>query len=127
MNPYQTPMYQTPYYQQPRQYVQNNTITWVQGIEGAKAFQLSPNSTTLLMDSENEGTFYIKISDNVGMCNLRTFKYKEVTNQASVSSLDLSQYVRKDELSDLLKSILGGSNEQSISTVTTTESIKTDL
>ena len=120
MNPYQTP-YQAPYYQQPRQYVQNNGITWVQGIEGAKAFQLSPNSTILLMDSENEGTFYIKISDNVGMCTLRTFKYKEVTNQTTISSTDLSQYVRKDELSDLLKSILGGTHEQPVSTVTATE------
>ena len=31
----------------------NNNINWVQGIEGAKAFQLMPNSTTMMLDSEN--------------------------------------------------------------------------
>lgn len=56
-----------PFYQQQA----NNGILWVQGIEGAKAWQLSPNSNVILMDSENDGRFYIKISDNVGMCNLR--------------------------------------------------------
>ena len=42
------------YYQQP-----NNGINWVQGIEGGKAYQLPPNSNAVLMDSENDGIFYI--------------------------------------------------------------------
>ena len=61
---------------------QNNGINWVQGIEGAKAYQLTPNSNVILMDSENEGRFYIKVSDNVGMCNLRVFKYEEISRIA---------------------------------------------
>lgn len=59
---------------------QQNQINWVQGIEGAKAFQLIPGANTILMDSENDGIFYIKSCDNVGMCNLRTFKFTEVNN-----------------------------------------------
>lgn len=81
----------------------NNGITWVQGIEGAKAYQLTPNSIAMLMDSESDGRFYIKVSDNVGMCTLRIFDYTEVTNNISNNTntnnnLDLSNYVTKDEL-----------------------------
>lgn len=107
---------QNPYFQ-PQQ--QNNGITWVQGIEGAKAWQLSPNSNAILMDSENDGRFYIKISDNVGMCTLRIFDYKEVTTNQPVAQpqIDLSEYVKKSELEALINSMLGGTNnEQSVST-----------
>jgi hypothetical protein len=96
-----------------------NNIIWVQGIEGAKAWQLAPNSMVILLDSEAEGKMYIKVSDNIGMCNLRIFNYVEeipVNTSTKVTDnqdLDLTQYVRKDELTELLKEIL---NEQSIST-----------
>lgn len=114
MNPYMNPYQQ----QQPRQF--GNTINWVQGIEGAKAFQLGPNSNAMMLDSENDGIFYIKTSDNVGMCNMRTFKFEEVTNAQSQSAVDLTAYVRKDELQELLKTILNSevSNEQTVSATT---------
>jgi len=99
-----------------------NNIIWVQGIEGAKAWQLSPNSMAILLDSEIEGKMYIKVSDNIGMSSLRIFNYVEEIpankNNATVdTNLDLSQYVKKEELSTLIKDIL---NEQSISTTATT-------
>ena len=87
-------------------------IQWVQGIEGAKAYQLAPNSNIQLLDSENEGIFYIKTSDNIGMCNLRVFKYEEITSQPSSAPTNLSDYVRKDELESLINSILGGSTDE---------------
>ena len=89
----------------------NNGITWVQGIEGAKAFQMAPNSNAILMDSENDGRFYIKVSDNVGMCNLRKFKYEEETNTST--QVDMSNYVTRKELEDAIRSI---KYEQPIST-----------
>lgn len=109
-------------YQQAYQYManqQHNGIQWVQGLEGAKAFQLSPNSNTVLMDSENDGIFYIKISDAVGMCTLRTFKYTEVTQ--NTPSTNLEEYVKKSDLKleveALVNSMLGGmTNEQPVST-----------
>jgi len=112
MNNFQNPynnMYQPRYSYSPT----NNGITWVQGVEGAKAYQLMPNSNMLLMDSENDGVFYIKVSDNVGMCNLRTFKYEEVTNfpKSSENLVDTSQFVTKDELNEILnKRFNGGKN-----------------
>lgn len=98
---------------------QSNGIQWVQGIEGAKAYQLAPNSNAQLLDSENEGIFYIKTSDNIGMCNLRVFRYEEITNapQTKTPEVDMTQYVRKDELESFIKSYIGGtSNEQSVPT-----------
>ena len=99
-----------------------NNIIWVQGIEGAKAWQLAPSSMAILLDSEAEGKMYIKVSDNVGMSKLRIFNYVEEipsTNVPINNDLDLSQYVKKDELSNLIKELLA--NEQSISTVATSD------
>jgi len=90
----------------------------VQGVEGAKAYQLNPNSMAILLDSEAEGKMYIKVSDNIGMCNLRTFNYvEELAQPASAPAtinqdLDLSAFVRKDELTSLIKEIL--KDEQSV-------------
>lgn len=113
----QNPYFQKPFYPQ-TQPVQNG-INWVQGIEGAKAFSLPPNGNVQLMDSENDGIFYIKISDNIGMCQLRIFKYEEITDkQNKIQDCDLSEYVRKDELGDMLNTLIGGiKHEQSIQTV----------
>lgn len=103
-----------------------NNIVWVQGIEGAKAWQLNPNSMVILLDSEVEGKMYIKVSDNIGMSSLRIFNYVEETPTTNVNvtennSLDLSQYVKKDELVNLIKEILN--NEQSISTTATKDAV----
>lgn len=99
-----------------------NNIVWVQGIEGAKAWQLSPNSMVILLDSEVEGKMYIKVSDNIGMSSLRIFNYVEEipsTNTVTNNSVDLSQYVKKDELKNLIKEIV--TNEQFVSTTATTD------
>ena len=131
VNPYQAPTVvpQIAQVQTPQMQNQNmqSDMTWVQGIEGAKAWQLNPNSMIILLDSEVEGKMYIKVSDNIGMSTLRIFNYVEETSSANVTTnndLDLSAFVRKDELSALIKEIMV--NEQSVSTATgnstTTES-----
>lgn len=94
-----------------------NNIVWVQGIEGAKAWQLNPNSMIILLDSEQEGKMYIKVSDNIGLSTLRIFNYVEevqTPSNTSNSNVDLSQYVTKEELATLVKEL--ARNEQSIST-----------
>lgn len=57
----------------------NQGLLWVQGETGAKSYLVAPNSTVLLMDSENS-RFYLKSADGAGMPNTRTFEYKEVLN-----------------------------------------------
>jgi len=81
-----------PYYPKP-----NNGINWIQGMEAAKAYPMMPNSNVVLMDSESD-RFFIKTSDNVGMCSIRTFKY---TEEKDVSS----DYVTRSELEEILRGI----------------------
>ncbi len=94
-------------------YQQKNGINWVQGIEGAKAFQLPPNSNTVLLDSENDGLFYIKICDNIGMCSLRKFRYQEIIDEPQPQP---NQYITRNELMAILKEM---KNEQAIPTTNT--------
>ena len=113
MNMNQQPIYQSPYANMlaPR----NNGILWVQGIEGAKAWQLPANSNVMLLDSETDGRFYIKTSDNIGMCNLRVFEYKEITDTPKAeTNIDLSEYVTRNELSEVIKSLKGELDEQPV-------------
>lgn len=105
-NPY------NPYYQQPKPL---RTINWVSGRNGANGFQLQPSENVILLDNENEGVFYIKVADNVGMCSLRTFKFEEITEVEP--KLNLDEYVRKSDLQALLNEMLGGTNnDESVST-----------
>lgn len=109
-------MYNNQYMNPYRPTTQSNNIVWVQGIEGAKAYQIPSSSSVMLMDSENDGIFYIKISDNIGMCTLRTFRYEEIVE--TVPAIDTSNYITKDEFYAEMERLLGGlNNEQTISTV----------
>ena len=99
-------VYKRQQYQQPQQMQQvNQGILWVQGEAGAKSYLVAPNTSVLLMDSENSN-FYIKTTDAAGMPTLRTFAYKEVTvgakelqKQAEVNLDD--KYVTRKEYDDL--------------------------
>lgn len=80
----------------------NNSLVWVQGVEGAKAHVTAPGVPALLMDSECE-RFYIKTTDASGMpLPLRVFEYKEVTNANTSKALE---YVTQDEFNALKKSV----------------------
>lgn len=93
-----------------------SNITWVQGIEGAKAFAMSPNTTMVLLDSEIENRFYIKTCDAIGMTALRMFDFVEHVDEpvAAMPAIDLSQYVTRGELEEMIKEIKD--NEQFIPT-----------
>lgn len=69
---------------QPQPQQINQGLLWVQGETGAKSYLVAPNSTVLLMDSENS-RFYLKSADGAGMPNMRIFEYKEVLNTPSNS------------------------------------------
>lgn len=93
-------------YQQPQQQNVNQGILWVQGEAGAKSYLVAPNTSVLLMDSENS-QFFIKTTDNAGMPTLRTFEYREVTagtapeaQKQPETNLD-NKYVTRQEYDDL--------------------------
>ena len=89
-----------------------NNIIWVQGIEGAKAWQLSPNSMAILLDSEMEGKMYIKVSDNIGMSSLRIFNYVEELNIPSTNNA--KEAIEKYEQS--VSTVAGTGNSSSTNT-----------
>ena len=102
-----------------------NNIIWVQGREGANSWQMNPNSIAILLDSMVEGKMYIKTTDNVGLSSLRIFNYveeKETPPPASATvndDLDLSQFVKRDELNTFIKELLE-EHERIVSTTTAT-------
>ena len=69
----QQPQMQSP---QPTMQMQSN-IEYVNGIEGAKAFILPPNTQKLLLDSDN-AFFYIKTTDMQGKPTVKRFRYVDV-------------------------------------------------
>ena len=85
----------------------NQSVIWVQGIEGAKAHPVAAGQAVLLMDSDSN-CLYLKSADQTGMPTLRIFDYKERTNtppeeknddlSAFATKEDLSLYATKDEL-----------------------------
>lgn len=91
-----------------------NNIVWVIGVEGARAYQIPFNSSVLMLDSENEGIMYIKTSDNIGMCNIRLFKFEECTETPQNSN----DYITREEFEQALNKLREGvQNEQTISAV----------
>ena len=95
-------------YQQTAPQPINQGLLWVSGEVGAKSYLVAPNSTVLLMDSD-DAVFYLKSADSAGMPSMRIFEYNEVTNTPSsvVSApnshkkeLD-SKYVTREEYEGL--------------------------
>lgn len=70
-------------------------ITFVNGIEGTKAFQLRPNSNVLLMDSD-KSKFYVKRTDNIGIANINSYIFVEDKN-LPVENVAASQPSNKGE------------------------------
>lgn len=87
-NPYQN-MYAINYQNQNQQ-----SLTRVTGIEGARAYQMYPNSVTALFDA-NEDIMYIKSTDGAGFPTIRMFSFKEIVQSNNEISND---YVCKEEL-----------------------------
>ena len=58
---------------------QQTNITFVNGIEGAKAYQLSSNSSALLMDFDNS-KFYVKTTDSLCVSKVSNYSFVEDEN-----------------------------------------------
>lgn len=65
------------WYYQPTTTQPVNGLVSVTGIEGARAYQLPPNSSMPLFDG-NEDILYLKTTDAAGYPTIRTFKFEAV-------------------------------------------------
>lgn len=103
-----------------------NNLIRVTGIEGAKAYQMPANSTVALFDN-NDDYMYIKTTDGAGFPSIRIFKFEEVNDflKSSESQINMSEYITKDELFEILKDYKKGgigNGKQSIQKQSTSES-----
>ena len=94
-NPYQFAQMQPTFQQTPQfQQQQVQQLVRVSGIEGAKAYQMPPNSSVALFH-ESEDIFYIKTSDGAGFPTIRAFRFAPMKENETVENAQ--QYVTLDE------------------------------
>lgn len=77
--------------------VQQNNLIRVTGIDGAKAYQMSPNSSVALFDSESD-ILYVKTTDGAGFPTIRTFRFEPIEDVPKAQDA----YITRDEF-DALK------------------------
>ena len=114
MSPQNAP--QQAYYQNPNPNPIPMGMAYVNGVEGAKAFILPPNSSVLLMDSDNP-MFYTKTSNQQGQCSLEYYKFQKVEPQQGANPTVESEPDYRSEIDKLkldlaeLKERLKGNDE----------------
>lgn len=81
-------------YQMPQQQPVHGFV-YVTGLEGAKAYQMPPNSEMPLFDSTNDGVMFIKTTDGAGFPTISIVDCKKRDAQEASAQSD---YVTHDEL-----------------------------
>ena len=76
------------------------TFAFVNGLEGAKSYQIAPNQTAVLMDNENSA-FYIKTANAIGQSTMQYFKAVACT-EADIRGPVQTPYATKDEIGGIL-------------------------
>lgn len=98
-NGWQYPQPSPTYRQQPV-----NNLIRVTGIEGAKAYQLPPNSDAVLFDG-NDAVFYVKTTDGAGFPTIRKFVFEE--SSIETVSQDTTQFISRNEFNDAIEKLMG--------------------
>ena len=96
------PYQQTPYLSQLRQQPQG--IQYVNNRQSAEAYQLPPNSSVILMDS-NQARFYMKQTDASGLATIKAYDFKEAKEEKP------EEYVTKAEFEKFKATMKGGHHE----------------
>lgn len=116
-NPYASLMPQNQFYPQsmnnqqiiPQEQPQN--LIRVNGIDGAKAYQMPANSTVSLFDS-NEDIMYIKNTDGAGFPSIRMFRFEEI--KETTKNEEKQDYISRKEFEEFKKELMNN-GKQSIS------------
>ena len=101
LNPYQPqflPQIQVP---QP----QTQGIQYVNDLKSAEAYQMVPNSSVILMDS-NLPRFYMKQTDASGVATIKSYDFKETEVEKP------QEYVTKAEFEKFKQSMKGGNKNE---------------
>lgn len=98
-NPYNNP-YQNGYNNSYGYQNRINTYAFVNGIEGAKSYQVQPNQMVMLLDSDNP-IIYKKTSNGYGQATIEAFKMIPIKEEEKPKE----EYVSKSEFEALVKRI----------------------
>ena len=106
----------------------NQGLLWVSGEVGAKSYLVAPNSTVLLMDSD-DAVFYLKSADSAGLPTLRTFSYVEIeSNHNKQKSSEIQkEFVDREEFELFKNEILEKIKTPSTKTKKTTNTDEQEL
>lgn len=77
----------------------------VTGMDGAKAYQMPPNSSVALFD-EGEDIFYVKTTDGAGVPTVRAFAFTPI--EINQPAKTLGEYVTREEFEELKGMIFDG-------------------
>lgn len=87
--------------QRMNQFSQPQSLIKVNGVGGASAYQMAPNSTVALFDN-NDDIMYVKNTDGAGFPSIRVFRFEEI----SPTSPNSNDYVKKDEFEQFKKEMM---------------------
>lgn len=76
----------------------------VTGMDGAKAYQMPPNSVVPLFDADND-IMYVKSTDGAGFPTIRAFAFQPIENPTPQTQ----QYVTREEFNDTLAKLKAAS------------------
>lgn len=115
-NPYASLLPQNPYYnqqtqmnnQQILQQIQPQNLIRVNGIDGAKAYQMNANSIAALFDA-NDDIMYIKSTDGAGFPSIRTFSFVEIKQDAKSNSNQ--DYISREEFEEFKKELMNNGKQ----------------
>ena len=99
-------------YQNQLQSLQNQIMTpvpavqYVNGKQSADKYVMQPNSSVILMDS-NQDRFYLKKADASGSCTVEAYDFYKAEDE------EKSEFVTRKEFEDLKKTVEEKRNEQS--------------
>lgn len=85
---------------QPQSQFQPHGFIRVNGIDGAKRFEMGPNQAVPLFD-ENDDVFFVKTTDGAGFPTLRRFRFFEETEQVQPAN----DYVTRQEFNNTLQQL----------------------
>lgn len=74
----------------------------VTGIEGAKAYQMPPNSAVPLFDADND-IMYVKTTDGAGFPTIRAFSFQPIEGPQH----DSGEFITRDEFDKAISNLKG--------------------
>lgn len=84
-------------------------VTFVDGLEGARACMVPAGRKALLMD-KNTQAFYIKDVDYSGIATMKAYEFREISKVPEQAT----QYVTRQEFEELKALLNGGDNESTV-------------